>query len=255
MNETGSLNEALQNNRIEIVGFYSPRKSHAWGIKKKKRKGKWGKSRYKAWKISQYSILPAIDVTLRTRSNVEATCGSCIHTNSTFSGCFPGSVCVCVCVYARLLLSLHHDFEYAWLDVLPRRCCSKNSTVIFDFRRGEKIFYFFSTDSSSRWCTTWTSRRTDERKREVVQHRSRSIRRSPAWHNFEFYATCSDSSNNVLMDPRKSFNPLIFVSWKICKVWEDTVQTRKSISPFDVFYGKRSDNIIVRVHLWFRRRR
>lgn len=164
-------------------------------------------------------------------------------------------VCVRVCVYARLLLSLHHDFEYAWLDVLPRRCCSKNSTVIFDFRRGEKIFYFFSTDSSSRWCTTWTSRRTDERKREVVQHRSRSIRRSPAWHNFEFYATCWDSSNNVLMDPRKSFNPLIFVSWKICKVWEDTVQTRKSISPFDVFYGKQSDNIIVRVHLWFRKRR
>lgn len=90
------------------------------------------------------------------------------------------------CVCARLLLSLHHDFEYAWLDVLPRRCCSKNSTVIFDFRRGEKIFLLFFLFSPIRRrggarreyrdCTTWISRWTDERKEKsldtVVQHRS-----------------------------------------------------------------------------------
>lgn len=133
---------------------------------------------------------------------MEATCGSCIHTNSTFSGCFPKLVCVCVC--ARLLVSLHHDFEYAWLDVLPRRCCSKNSTVIFDFRRSEKIFLLFFL-FFHRFVVAVVHDVNIEmdgwKEREIARHRratSFDVLRDeipPAWHNFEFYASCSDSSS------------------------------------------------------------
>lgn len=96
---------------------------------------------------------------------------------------------VCVCVCARLLLSLHHDFEYAWLDVLPRRCCSKNSTVIFSISAEARFFFFFfSIDSSSRWCTTRIS--TDERKEKSCNIDRIHVLRDeipPAWRNFEFY--------------------------------------------------------------------
>lgn len=194
MERKRTLNKALRNNRIEIVGFYrfcSPRKSHAWRIKKEGGEGKMGgKTDTKHGDIAIFNSRPSMSLYEQGRTWRQRVYESCIHTNSTFSGCcFPGFACVCVCVCARLLLSLHHDFEYAWLDVLPRRCCSKNSTIIFSISAEARFFFsFFSIDSSSRWCTTWIS--TDERKEKSCNIDRIHVLRDeipPAWRNFEFY--------------------------------------------------------------------
>lgn len=160
---------------------------------------------------------------------------------------FP-DLCVCVCVCARLLLSLHHDFEYAWLDVLPRRCCSKNSTVIFDFRRGEKIFLLFFLFSPIR---RRGGARREYRDGRMKGKKNRStpscniVRRSPRWDTpcmAQFWVLCLLfrfilSSNNVLMEP---FNPRIFVSWKIC------IQSLRGVE-FDIRYILRKSDPIIQL--------
>lgn len=63
-----------------------------------------------------------------------------VHTHKLHLFRLFSQTCVCVCVHDSYLVCITIS---STLDVLPRRCCSKNSTVIFDFRRGEKIFLLF----------------------------------------------------------------------------------------------------------------
>lgn len=221
MERKRALNKALRNNRIEIVGFYrfcSPRKSHAWRIKKEGGEGKMGgKTDTKHGDIAIFNSRPSMSLYEQGRTWRQRVYESCIHTNSTFSGCcFPGFACVCVCVCARLLLSLHHDFEYAWLDVLPRRCCSKNSTIIFSISAEARFLFSFFFH---RFVVAMMHDVNIDgwKEREVVQHRSNP--RPPRWDTScmaQFRVLCSDSSSRrttcwwILRDR------LIFLSWKIC---------------------------------------
>lgn len=168
-----------------------------------------------------------------------------VHTHKLHLFRLFSQTCMRVCVHDSYLVCITIS---STLDVLSRRCCSKNSTVIFDFRRGEKIFLLFFLFSPIR---RRGGARREYRDGRMKGKRNRStpscniVRRSPRWDTpcmAQFWVLCLLfrfilSSNNVLMEP---FNPRIFVSWKIC------IQSLRGVE-FDIRYILRKSDPIIQL--------
>lgn len=124
--------------------------------------------------------------------------------------------CVCVCTSLTQLAS---RFRVRLTRRPPSTVLlEKQHGNFFDFRRGEiSLFFFFPS-----------IRRRDDARREYrrikgKRSRATSIESTSSEMRYLLHGAISSfmfrfilSSNNVLMNPPRPFNPRIFLSWKIC---------------------------------------